>query len=244
MENNNSKLIILTTLYNAKNYIPLCIQTLKHQTHSDFHCFITDDVSTDDSVEVAEKSINGDSRFTIIQNKSKLYQPGNYDQVIRNNSEINDNDIIVEVDGDDWLPTKNVLERIYNLYTNDDVWIANGSFVYSDGRKGFSQRQDNLDSLRTSVMTASHIRTWRAFLWRKILIEDLKDVDGNYWKISGDLSFMFPMLEMSGPEHYRFMPEINYVYNEENPINDHKVDIKSVLQVANKIRKKPKYSKI
>ena len=31
---------------------------------------------------------------------------------------------------------------------------------------------------------------------------------------------MFPMLEMSGQEHYRFMKDINYVYNEQNPLND------------------------
>lgn len=244
MEKDTSKIIVVTTLYNAEKYIPLCLQTLNQQSYNNFHCYITDDMSTDKSVELSKNIIGNDERFTIIENKEKLYQPGNYDQVIRNNDRINDNDIIVEVDGDDWLPTKNVLQRVYDLYTDKNVWIANGSFVYHDGRPGFSKKQTNLESLRTSVMTASHIRTWKAFLWRKILVDDLKDTDGKYWKISGDLSFMFPMLEMSGEEHYRFMPEINYVYNEENPINDHKVDIKSVVEVANKIRSKPKYSKL
>jgi hypothetical protein len=55
---------------------------------------------------------------------------------------------------------------------------------------------------------------------------------------------MFPMLEMSGQEHYRFMKEINYVYNEQNPINDHKVDILMVNHIADKIRKMNSYNKI
>lgn len=244
MEKYTPKIIVVTTMYNAEKYIPLCLQTLKQQTFNNFHCYITDDLSNDNSLEISQKIVGNDERFTIIKNKEKLYQPGNYDQVIRNNENIKDNDIIVELDGDDWLPTKNVLQRIYDLYSDENVWIANGSFVYHDGRQGFSKKQTNLQTLRTSVMTASHIRTWKAFLWRKILVEDLKDEEGIYWRISGDLSFMFPMLEMSGEEHYRFMPEINYVYNEENPINDHKVDIKSVIEIANKIRSKPKYSKI
>ena len=35
--------------------------------------------------------------------------------------------------------------------------------------------------------------------------EDLKDVSGNYWSVAGDLSFMFPMLEMSGENHFKFI---------------------------------------
>lgn len=244
MERLNSKIIVLTTLYNSQNYITTCIETIKKQNYSDFHCYITDDLSTDNSVSLAEKSINNDKRFTLITNSKKFYQPGNYDQVLRFNPEIDDNDIVIEVDGDDWLPDPNVFNRIFGIYNNPDVWIANGSFKYHNGFPGFSKQQDSFDNLRQSRFTASHIRTWRAFLWRKILVDDLKDDSGNYWKISGDLSFMFPMLEMAGKEHYRFMPEVNYVYNESNPLNDHKVDLRLVTEVANEIRKKPKYSKL
>ena len=55
---------------------------------------------------------------------------------------------------------------------------------------------------------------------------------------------MYPMLEMSGSEHYRFMPEINYVYNGENPINEHKVDMTMVNDHATKIRNKTPYQKL
>ena len=54
---------------------------------------------------------------------------------------------------------------------------------------------------------------------------------------------MFPMLEMSGEEHYRFMSDINYVYNEQNPINDHKVDLTLVNEIAVKIRAKEPYKR-
>ena len=104
--------------------------------------------------------------------------------------------------------------------------------------------QTNFDNLRQNRFTASHIRTWRAFLWRNIKEEDLRDENGNYWQWSGDLCFMYPMLEMSGSEHYRFMPEINYVYNGENPINEHKVDMTMVNDHATKIRNKTPYQKL
>lgn len=237
-------MIIVTTLYNAENYVDRCLTTLMTQTFKDFKCYITDDLSTDMSVEKVKSMIKGDSRFILIENTEKMYQPGNYDQVIRDNDDIDDNEIIIEVDGDDWLPDSKTLERINNVYSDQDIWIANGTFRYSNGQSGFASAQSNFNNLRNSRFTASHIRTWRAFLWRKIKQEDLKDENGVYWRVTGDLSFMFPMLEMAGEEHYKFMTDINYIYNEQNPLNDHKVDITLVNDIAVKIRNMSPYSKI
>jgi glycosyltransferase involved in cell wall biosynthesis len=238
------KIVIVTTLYNAEKYIEMCLFSIITQTYQNFICYVLDDLSTDKSVDLVKKLIKNDNRFVLIQNTEKKYQPGNYDQVIRNNKLIDDNDVIVEVDGDDWLPDSNVLQRVYKLYTDKNIWIANGSFIYSSGLKGFSSKQKITPTLRKDRFTASHLRTWRAFLWRKILEEDLKDENGVYWRVTGDLSFMYPMLEMAGEEHYRFMDDINYVYNEQNPINDHKVDMLLVNQIADKIRNKKTYNKL
>ena len=237
-------MIIVTTAYNCENYVEKCIGSLMGQDYEDFKCYITDDMSTDNTVSLVKNMIEGDDRFILIENKVKMYQPGNYDQVIRNNPNIKDNEVVVEVDGDDWLPDSKTLTRINNVYLNENVWVANGSFKYSNGSKGFSSKQENFSNLRGSRFTASHIRTWRAFLWRNIKEEDLKDENGSYWKVTGDLSFMFPMLEMSGEERYVFMDEVNYVYNEENPINDHKVDLTMVNEFANKIRAMKPYKKL
>jgi glycosyltransferase involved in cell wall biosynthesis len=237
-------MIIVTTLFNAENYIEKCLSSIKGQTFEDFKCYITDDLSTDNSVNLVKNFIKNDDRFILIENTEKLYQPGNYDQVIRNNPNIDDEEIIVEIDGDDWLPDSDTLNRINKVYSDKNVWIANGRFVYSTGVPGFSSKQIITNDLRRIRFTASHIRTWRAFLWRKIKLDDLKDENGIYWKVTGDLSFMYPMLEMSGEEHYRFMEDINYVYNEQNPINDHKVDMRLVNEIAVKIRNKQPYTKL
>lgn len=234
-------MIIVTTLYNAEDYVERCIGSLMGQKYRDFKCYITDDISTDKSVEKVKNMINGDDRFILIENKEKLYQPGNYDQVIRYNKDIDDNEVIVEVDGDDWLPDSKTLSRIAEVYSDNNVWIANGSFRYSNGATGFASEQAITDDLRKSRFTASHIRTWRAFLWRKIKQEDLKDENGIYWKVTGDLAFMYPMLEMAGQEHYKFMTDVNYIYNEQNPLNDHKVDLTLVNDIAIKIRNKSPY---
>jgi hypothetical protein len=86
------------------------------------------------------------------------------------------------------------------------------------------------------------MRTWKSWLWKKIKEEDLKDVSGNYWSVAGDLSFMFPMLEMSGENHFRYIPDVLYIYNESNPLNDHKVNMSKVSSTVNIIRNKPNYN--
>lgn len=237
-------MVIVTTLFNAEQYIERCIGSLMGQNFTDFKCYITDDMSTDNSVNIVKNMIKDDDRFILIENKTKFYQSGNYDQVIRNNPNISDDEVIIELDGDDWLPNSKVLTMMNEIYSDENIWITNGSFIYSDGRKGFSKKQENIDNIRNVDFTASHMRTWRAFLWRKIKVEDLKDENGQYWQVAGDLAFLYPMLEMSGDEHYKFIETINYVYNEENPINDHKIYQPMVRTLFDKIRKKEKYNKL
>ena len=236
-------MIILTTTYNCENYVEKSLLTIMSQRFKDFKCYITDDMSTDNTVDVIKKTILGDNRFILIENKEKMYQPGNYDQIIRGLN-IPDNEICVEIDGDDWLPNSNVLSFIDDVYKDENVWMTSGSFKYHDGRPGFANPPKNFTNIRKQTFTLSHMRTWKSWLWKKIKEEDLKDNDGNYWSVAGDLSFMYPMLEMSGEKHFKYISETLYIYNESNPLNDHKVNMPKVSSTVNVIRNKSEYDLI
>ena len=236
-------MIILTTAYNCEKYVEKSLFSIMSQRYKDFTCYITDDMSTDNTVSIVHKTIKNDSRFILIENQSKLYQPGNYDQII-NSKNIDDDEICVEVDGDDWLSDSNVFTRINEVYKDPNVWMTSGSFKYHDGRDGFANPPTQFTDIRKQTFTLSHLRTWKSWLWKKIKEVDLRDENGNYWNVAGDLAFMFPMFEMSGEEHYRFLPNTNYIYNESNPINDHKVNMSNVINTVNKIRNKKPYTKL
>ena len=237
----NNRIIVLTAAYNCEKYIGKCLTTISKQKYNNFKCFVMDDISIDKTFEIAKNFENKDKRFTVIKNSKKHYPVGNYDQIINGNHGIRDDDIIVEVNGDDWLPDNETLDRIALEFLDRSVWFANGSFIYADGRKGFTKKPEDFSRIRESEFTASHIRAYKAFLWKNILSEDLRDEEGNYWSKAGDLAFGFPMLEMCGASHYKFMKEINYIYNDENPINEHKVGINEVNIIVNKIRSKKAY---
>jgi glycosyltransferase involved in cell wall biosynthesis len=236
--------IVLTTSYNCENFIERSLSTIMSQSYKDFRCFITDDMSTDNTVEKIKNFIKNDDRFVLIQNETKMYQAGNYDQVIRGNYNISDDDICIEVDGDDWLPNSKTFQRVVDTYNSGDVWLVNGSFKYHDGRPGFSQPHTTFEDIRQKPFTLSHLRTWKSFLWRSIKQEDLKDSNNNYWRIACDLAFMFPMVEMCGPEHYKFMYDVNYIYNESNPLNEHKVNFPEVQKMNQLIRGFKPYKKL
>lgn len=234
---------ILTTTFNCESYIERSLFSIMSQSFKDFKCYITDDLSTDNTVKIIKNIISSDNRFVLIENGSKRYQPGNYDYVIREKN-LDDNEICVEVDGDDWLPNVNVFKRINEVYQDTNVWMTTGSFVYPNNRAGLSLPPVSYDNIRQQTFSLSHLRTWKSWLWKMIKQEDLKDDNGNYWKVAGDCAFMFPMFEMSGKEHYRYLSDINYVYNDRNPLNDHKVDFQSTVDIARKIRHKPEYKRL
>jgi len=205
--------------WNAEKYIKNCIRTLKSQTDRDFEVYLVDDMSTDNTVEVTKKLIEGDSRFKLIINQEKKFKLRNLDELI---TQFNDEDIVIEIDGDDFLLTSDVVSDIKNIYSDGKVWLTNGSFMYSDGNSGFSSKC-NPETVRKDVFLFSHLRTWKSFLWKAIPDSYLRDDDGSYFKSAADVAYTFSLLELAGDKNYRFLSKLYYVYNAESPYNDHKI---------------------
>jgi glycosyltransferase involved in cell wall biosynthesis len=232
--------------WNAEKYIKNCIRTLKSQTDRDFEVYLVDDMSTDNTVGVTKKLIEGDSRFKLIINQEKKFKLRNLDELI---TQFNDEDIVIEIDGDDFLLTSDVVSDIKNIYSDGKVWLTNGSFMYSDGNSGFSSKC-NPETVRKDVFLFSHLRTWKSFLWKAIPDSYLRDDDGSYFKSAADVAYTFSLLELAGDENYRFLSKLYYVYNAESPYNDHKIGSatggghREQERCSNIIRNKSKLNKL
>lgn len=242
-------IIIVSCFWNAENYIEKCINSVKSQTIQDFKMFLIDDKSSDNTVDIINRLIKDDSRFNLVVNNEKKYKLKNIDELLMDEDLINDEDVIVELDGDDWFYNETVLETINQKYINNkNLWITNGSFIYSDGRFGFSSKV-NPKTVRKDTFTFSHLRTWKAHLWRQINEEDFLDENGEYFRSAPDVAYSLPMVEMAGTKHYEFIPNILYVYNEASPYNEHKPDssdggVTNQIKNATKIRNKPSYNEV
>ena len=120
---------IITTFYNVEKWIHLAIRSIQLQEYKNFQCILVDDASTDNTVSVIEKNIKNDDRFILIKNSENVGALENIFNGI-NASSPEDEDIIVNLDGDDWFSGPNVLDRLNEEYQNKNCWMR-----YSDVRR-------------------------------------------------------------------------------------------------------------
>ena len=124
-------------------------------------------------------------------------------------------DVVCCLDGDDELSTPHALKIIWGAYhAHPDLWLTYGSYVNaSNGARGCSAPYVTTD-YRAEAWKASHLKTFRAGLFQKIRREDLQ-ANGSWISFAVDQAIMLPMLEMAGPEHSQYIPEILYLYHDE-----------------------------
>ena len=213
--NNHFKIIV--PLYNAEKWVKYCIASIKKQDYKNFQCVIVDDASTDNSNKEIQKHISNDERFTLLTNKVNVGALENIYNAIQH-SDPSDEDVIINLDGDDWLAGPSVLNTLSGYY-NGDCWLTYGSHIeYPTGQKSKFCRgpvPDHIiqkNSYRKHQWMTSALRTFKYKLWKKINVSDLKNDQGKFYEAAWDLAYMFPMLEMSGHKA-KYVKEIVYVYN-------------------------------
>lgn len=240
---------IIVPFRNVEKYIKKCIFSIKFQSYKDFQCVLIDDASTDETVERVKTYIKNDDRFFLIENDKNVGALENIFNGI-NFSQPDNEDVIVNLDGDDWFSNADVLKLLSDYY-QEDCWMTYGSHIeYPSGKKSkFCTRPvpTNIikqNKFRESPWMTSALRTFKYHLWNKIDVQDLKNDDGNFYESAWDLAYMFPMLEMAGNKS-KFVKEIVYVYNIHDN-NDHNVPEKRLkqLEYEKQIRQNPKYRRI
>lgn len=69
------KISVILPVYNGEKYLKDSIESILHQTFSDFELILVDDCSTDKSGEIAQDYVQKDSRISYIKNKKNLKLP-------------------------------------------------------------------------------------------------------------------------------------------------------------------------
>lgn len=229
---------IIIPSYNNIKWIEKCIDSAINQNYSNFDIIYIDDNSNDGSYELVENKYK--NKIKIIRNHNRKYALANIVECIKISK---DNTIIVTLDGDDWLKNNNVLNTLNNKY-NGDVWMTYGSYEHDDGSRGiigeYSIDTIKKNSFRNDSWYASHLRTFKKELFLLINDDDLRDDNGEYYKMAWDLAFQFPMLEMAGFRS-KHVEDVLYVYNRNNPISDDKVNRQLQYETDVKLRSKTPY---
>jgi len=205
----SSRLVIISTGWNFRPFIDRYVSSLKSQTHTDFVAYIVDDGSTDGSFEATIRAADGDPRFRVFRNETNLWKTANFVRIIRDRELVSDQDVLVEIDADDSLNDAEVLADVNRIYQDLNIWMCGSRWICTRGTSGVFGKTDPENSRH--YWHFSHMRTYKAFLFRAIRDDDLR-MDGEYFRAACDQGMTIPMLEMTGSEHYYDLNRITYLY--------------------------------
>jgi glycosyltransferase involved in cell wall biosynthesis len=243
----NKKFVVLIASYNNEKFVEKNLKSALDQNYTNYRIIYVDDASTDATHEIAQKiqSSYPHKKMAIIHNEKNKGAMFNINSVIR---QLEDDEIVCILDGDDWFSRNDVLEILNTYYKNPDVWLTYGSYMtLHDGKRGYCSKKIPEDwiknkSYRKNPWLTSHLRTFYAGLFKKIKETDLLK-DGEFLKSATDMAIMFPMLEMANGR-FRFVEQILYVYNNITSLNNHLRWPKLQKELDSFIRAKPPYETV
>jgi glycosyltransferase involved in cell wall biosynthesis len=236
-----NKFIFIIPFRNVKPFIKDCYNSILRQKYQNWIAIFCDDASTDDTIS----EIPNESRFFIRRNDERITAlPNIHYAIIESN--LNENDIICILDGDDALLSDSVLNILDNLY-KDDTLLTYGQYAYQNGQIGHCKAYTEIEfnNLRTGGYWASHMRTFKYKLYKELIKQDpelycFKDSNGLFYTITYDVAIMTPLMEIAGLEKIKFNPIPIYYYRIHQQ-NDHFVDPNLQKSVADEIFKKQKF---
>lgn len=219
-----NRFIIISTVYNKGKWVRFNVSSVKQQSYQNYLAAYGYDKSTDHTIHHLEDAIDNHEKFIIYHNPN----PGcflncfigtyNYLKV---NNLVQPEDVIVEVDGDDWLMHPFVFQYLNQVYQDEDIWMTYGQYLsYPAGNVGghyHLQLEDFVDqqnAYRQYAFPYSHLKTYKAFLLDNITDDDLIDpTTGKYFNAAADFALCMPLVEQAGKSRIYRSSEILYVYN-------------------------------
>ena len=126
--------------------------------------------------------------------------------------------IVIELNGDDWLPDPELLTFLNKVYSDDEVWMTYNTSRFPGGRLTeklvpISESVTRNNTYREAAFASSHLHTFRRELLDHFDEACMIDPEtGEYWENADDQAFYFTLLELAGT-HARHIYRVTYIYN-------------------------------
>ena len=250
--------VILITSYNNEKYAEANLESACWQESTNpYQIIYINDCSTDKTAEIVDAYIQRNSledRVQVIHNRQRVGAMANIYSAIH--SLIDDHKVVISLDGDDTLASNDTLTILESYYADPTIWMTYGTaLIVPQGKtqKTVSQQIPlwvlNERKLRQHTWMSSHLRTFKAGLFKEVKKEDFFYKEA-FMEVTWDMAFMLPMLEMCSPQnisdknHSSYVKEILYHYRMDNPINDFRIKLNYQEEVEQYVRNKEPYEPI
>jgi hypothetical protein len=155
-----------------------------------------------------------------------------------------DDAIIINLDGDDWLLRDDVIDIIRSTYKKNKCDFTYGNCVIHDpGDANHEAIITDVDpdvnirytvdvekrrAYRKEIFFPRHLRTWRACVYKSIPKSSFMYPNGSWLRICEDEAIFFPLLEISGK--YEVIKTPLSVYNLATPHSDERIHLMERLE--------------
>jgi len=236
---------IISPFWNAAAYIEKNIRSVAAQDYDNYIHVLIDDCSTDDSYRIAQETIASLPEDI----KEKFYLRFNeenkgciYNQLQLVKDFVDEDDIVMLLDGDDWLINNNTIFQYYNdLYdqgyefTYGSMWsvVDNIPLIAQEYPLEVRRNKSYRDYHFNWKIPYTHLRTCLGAHFED-LDEDKFKVDGEWMKSGADNPLFYELIERADSDKIYCNREIVCMYNDANPLNDYKVRGEEQNQNANR----------
>lgn len=155
----NRKFSVIIPNYNKGFYVKRCLDSILEQTYTNYEIIFIDDMSTDNSLEIARKTIQ--TPHQIVELKSKRLNGGARNEgIIRATG-----DYIICIDSDDFFKDNHVFEDINNAIDNEDVLFL--------GYDTYFGNSSSIEYIPTHTRIEDAIMHCVCAIWTKVVKTDI-----------------------------------------------------------------------
>lgn len=235
-------IVVVITSFNNKDWYKENLDSVYKQNYTNYHLIYIDDCSKDGTGDLVKEYIHRigqDYRTTLILNQEWESQMANHYKAVHM---CDDNDIVLHLDGDDRFYDENVFSKINEVYSNEDIWMTLGRPLFSTGQRWRETPAHIMETIQKNISyrqhgwSFTHLRTFRAWLFKHIKLQDLL-YKGNFANISPapDVAFSYPMLEMAA-YHNCVLDDLLYIVNVKNPLSQCYLAPKEQVEIDQQIK--------
>lgn len=212
--NVEKRIIVVSPFRNSAQFLLNNIESVQQQDYSNYLHVLIDDESSD------EVSIGPLQNTVYIRNNTRLGAIRNQIETIKNYA--TSEDIIMLLDGDDWLAYRNDIFKFYNELYHDGYEFTYGScYSVADNIPLYAQTYKE-GVTYPWVIPYTHLRTFKAD--KAIDINKFKDDKGNWMMAGADVPLFYELVDKTNFEKIYCNSEIVCYYNDINPNNDYKIN--------------------
>lgn len=154
-------IVIIVPVYNTAKYLRECLNSIKNQTYNNYICFVIDDGSTDDSLDIANKYANdsGLKKFLIFSKQNGgVSSARNFALNIIDKQDINP-DYICFVDSDDVIKPTFIESFIKNLIKNDADYAVCGYDEFDKTGIVLNKKRKTKPEILNNIQIIEHFYT-------------------------------------------------------------------------------------